>query len=45
MAPVAGTYGGHGGQYYCARAGCNTDLNAQCPSGELFVRSLTTLRV
>ena len=34
MAPVAGTYGGQGGQYYCARAGCNTDLNVQCPEGK-----------
>lgn len=49
MAPVPGTYNaGSGGHYYCGRAGCNTDLNANCPSGKhssLFVNTACALVV
>lgn len=32
MQPVAGTFQAGGGHYYCSWAGCNRDLNSNCPN-------------
>ena len=39
MSPRAGTYQAGGDKYHCGRAGCNYDLNAQCPTEQMKVRS------
>lgn len=37
MSPKAGTYQHGSGTYYCTRAGCNADVNANCPAQQMKV--------
>ena len=37
MSPKPGTYQSGSGTYYCTRAGCNSDLNVQCPAEQMKI--------